>query len=771
MNIILAKHAGFCFGVRRAVEITKETARKVYNESAGVGMGAEKPRVFTYGELIHNKTVVEELAAEGITAIASPEEARAGDYVVIRSHGVPASVYAELEARGINCVDATCPFVARIHETVAEADRRGERVFIVGEPTHPEVIGINGHCGNRAVFIRSLSELSMLEGGAGCLVVQTTFDYDTFNEMRAIIERDYPEITVNNTICTTTRERQTEADELSRKCGAMLVLGDKNSSNTQKLKEICKKNCPNTQNGANIGEISLDLLKEYGIMVGVVAGASTPDSIIREVINTMNEQEKTLNKVNNETVTATAAQTIDENAVFDEDAINKTIVRIHGGQILTGTVIQIVDGEVSVSIGYKSDGYIPRSEFSNDPDVDPASLFKVGDQIDVEVLKVNDGEGNVLLSRKNVERQKAWDGFANDPDLMSKVYEGVCTEVIKGGVLVELSNGAARAFVPASQVSTRFVQDLKQFVGQPMKLKVLEVDEKRRRVVGSCKEILKQEAEEAESRVWGNIEVGMKTKGIVRRLTDFGAFVDIGGVDGLVHITQCAWGRVKNPAEVFTPGQEIDVVVRELDRENKKISLGYKELLPKPWSTADERYPVGSFVEGKVVRIVPFGAFVSLEPTIDGLVHISQVGLKRVSKVEDEINVGDRVRCKVIEVDTQKRRISLSRRDALIDENPEEAAEIIAREREQRERERQERAERRSSEEQGRRENQQNREDRRRERSSEDRPERPRRRREDADYELPPVESATTSLAALFGNLSLDDAAPAEEAVEENGEN
>lgn len=770
MNIILAKHAGFCFGVRRAVEITKETARKVYNESADAGESAEKPRVFTYGELIHNKTVVEELASEGITAIASPEEAQAGDYVVIRSHGVPASVYAELEARGINCVDATCPFVARIHETVSEADKRGERVFIVGEPTHPEVIGINGHCGNRAVFIRSIEELSELEGGAGCLVVQTTFDYDTFNEMRAIIERDYPEITVNNTICTTTRERQSEADELSRKCGAMLVLGDKNSSNTQKLKEICKKNCPNTQNGANISEISLDLLKKYGIMVGVVAGASTPDSIIREVINTMNEQEKTLNEVNNETVTATAAQTIDENAVFDEDAINKTIVRIHGGQILTGTVIQIVDGEVSVSIGYKSDGYIPRSEFSNDPDVDPASLFKVGDQIDVEVLKVNDGEGNVLLSRKNVERQKAWDEFSNDPDINEKVFEGVCTEVIKGGVLVELNNGAARAFVPASQVSTRFVQDLKQFVGQPMKLKVLEVDEKRRRVVGSCKSILQQEAEEAEKKVWDNIEVGMKTKGIVRRLTDFGAFVDIGGVDGLVHITQCAWGRVKNPAEVFTPGQEIDVVVRELDRENKKISLGYKELLPKPWTTADERYPVGSFVEGKVVRIVPFGAFVSLEPTIDGLVHISQVGLKRVSKVEDEINVGDRVRCKVIEVDTQKRRISLSRRDALIDENPEEAAEIIAREREQRERERQERAERRSADEQSRRENQQNREDRRRERSSEDRPERPRRRREDADYELPPVESATTSLASLFGNISLDDAAPAE-AVEEVTEN
>lgn len=778
MNIILAKHAGFCFGVRRAVDITKETAKKVYGESENAesesAESGKKPRVFTYGELIHNKTVVDELAAEGISAINTPEEAEAGDYVVIRSHGVPASVHAELEARGINCVDATCPFVARIHETVSEADKRGERVFIVGEPTHPEVIGINGHCGNRAVFIRSIEELSKLEGGGGCLVVQTTFDYDTFSEMRGRIEREHPEITVNNTICTTTRERQTEADELSRKCDAMLVLGDKNSSNTQKLKEICKKNCPNTQNAANICDISLDLLKKHGIMIGVVAGASTPDSIIREVINTMNEQEKTFNNeevTTTETVPANAAQTIDENAVFDEDAINKTIVRIHGGQILTGTVIQIVDGEVSVSIGYKSDGYIPRSEFSNDPDVDPASLFKVGDSIDVEVLKVNDGEGNVLLSRRNVERQKAWDEFLNDPNINEKVFEGVCTEVIKGGVLVELSNGAARAFVPASQVSTRFVQDLKQFVGQPMKLKVLEVDEKRRRVVGSCKSILQQEAEEAEKRVWGNIEVGMKTKGIVRRLTDFGAFVDIGGVDGLVHITQCAWGRVKNPAEVFTPGQEIDVVVRELDRENKKISLGYKELLPKPWTTADERYPVGSFVEGKVVRIVPFGAFVSLEPTIDGLVHISQVGLKRVSKVEDEINVGDRVRCKVIEVDTQKRRISLSRRDALIDENPEEAAEIIAREREQRERERQERAERRSAEEQTRRENQQNREERRRERNSEDRPERPRRRREDADYELPPVESATTSLAALFGGLSLTDNKSAEQVAEGGSEN
>ena len=489
-------------------------------------------------------------------------------------------------------------------------------------------------------------------------------------------------------------------------------------------------------------------------MVGVVAGASTPDSIIREVINTMSEQDKA--NVNCEAATENAAAnaaTIEENAVFDEEAINKTIVQIHGGQVLTGTVIQIVDGEISVSIGYKSDGYIPRSEFSNDPDLDPASQYKVGDPIEVEVLKVNDGEGNVLLSRKNVESQKAWEEFTASAESEGKVLEGTCKEAIKGGVIVSLTNGAS-AFVPASQVSTKYVADLKEFVGKPMKIKVLEVDAKRRRIIGSAKAVLLAEAEAAKEAVWDSLTPGMKVMGTVRRIVDFGVFVDIGGVDGLLHVTQCAWGRIKSPAELFTVNQKIEVVIREVDKENKKISLGYKELQPKPWATADERYPVGSFVEGKVVRIVPFGAFVSLEPTIDGLIHISQVGIKRVAKVEDELAVGDRVRCKVVEVDTSKRRISLSRREALIEENPEEAERIMAEEREQRERERAERNaernEKRQQEEQTRREQAAAREERRRERD-ERRAER--RRREEPDYELPPVESATTSLASLLGKF------------------
>lgn len=740
MKIILAKSAGFCFGVRRAVELTEQTAAKVA-ESGGAA------KVFTFGELIHNRDVVNRLREAGIAPIESLDEAQRGDYVIIRSHGVPKKIYEELETRGINFIDATCPFVSNIHRIVSAAYERGEQVFIVGNPEHPETIGINGHCGNSAIFIRGEEELRKLEGRSGCLVVQTTFDSETFAAMQRVIEREYPRIRVFNSICSTTFERQREAEELSKKCDVMLVLGDKHSSNTQKLRKICEKNCRNTLNAAKECEISLDIFKNNDIMVGVVAGASTPDSIIREVINTMSEQDKA--NVNCEAATENAAANaanIEENAVFDEEAINKTIVRIHGGQVLTGTVIQIVDGEISVSIGYKSDGYIPRSEFSNDPDLDPASQYKVGDPIEVEVLKVNDGEGNVLLSRKNVESQKAWEEFTASAESEGKVLEGTCKEAIKGGVIVSLTNGAS-AFVPASQVSTKYVADLKEFVGKPMKIKVLEVDAKRRRIIGSAKEA-----------VWDSLTPGMKVMGTVRRIVDFGVFVDIGGVDGLLHVTQCAWGRIKSPAELFTVNQKIEVVIREVDKENKKISLGYKELQPKPWATADERYPVGSFVEGKVVRIVPFGAFVSLEPTIDGLIHISQVGIKRVAKVEDELAVGDRVRCKVVEVDTSKRRISLSRREALIEENPEEAERIMAEEREQRERERAERNaernEKRQQEEQTRREQAAAREERRRERD-ERRAER--RRREEPDYELPPVESATTSLASLLGKFVASD--------------
>ncbi len=759
MEIRIAKNAGFCFGVRRAVSMAREAAenaRRLRPEAS----------VYTLGEIIHNRMVVEQLRSEGIIPIDSPEAAPEGSDIIIRSHGVGSEVYDDCRKHKLNIIDATCPFVANIHRIVSEAASMGKNIYIVGDPCHPEVIGIKGHCGGSVAIIRNLNDAeSMPIAPDACVVVQTTFDSALFEQIADSLSRRARDVQIYNTICKTTVLRQAEAEKLSRECNIMLVLGDKHSSNTQKLARICEKNCICTQTIANIDEISLDIFKNNGIIIGVVAGASTPDSIM-EVFNTMSEQDKakvdcceaeTRETAANEAAAATeaanAAQTIEENAVFDEDAITKTLVRIRNGQILTGTVIQIVDGEVSVSIGYKSDGYIPRNEFSNDPDLEPASAVKVGDEIEVEVLKVNDGEGNVLLSRKNVESQKAWEKFSADAESEGKVLEGVCKEVVKGGIILSMEGGA-KAFIPASMLSTKYVENLKDFVGQTIKFKVIEVDAKRRRIVGSRKAVLIKEAEEARNALWDKLKAGTKVMGTVRRITDFGAFVDIGGIDGLVHITDASWGRTKNLNDLFTVGQEIEVLILNVDRDKKRVSLGYKQLQPKPWTTADERYPVGAIVGGKVVRIVPFGAFVCLEPTIDGLVHISQLAVKRVANVEDEIKVGDIIRCKVVEVDVAAKRISLSRREAILEENP-EIAEELAKEKAERERERHERAEKRAQEEQARQAAAAAREEKRRGRQEQQRQERGERRRreEQPDYELPPIESATTSLATLLGNF------------------
>ena len=804
MRLILAQNMGFCFGVRRAVDMAKKAA-------------AERGRVYTLGELIHNGTAVKELEASGVIPISSLDELPEGGTLIIRSHGVPPEVYATCKKRGVPFIDCTCPFVMKIHDIVTERYAEGHSIVISGDPDHPETVGINGCCGGEARFVRSAEDVEKLPEVVGerpvCLVSQTTFDLETFRRIEERFKALFPNGKVYNTVCSTTRERQDEAAEISKKCDVMLVLGDKHSSNTQKLAKICETRCKNVKRISNISDFPIEIPEINGIIAGVVAGASTPDSLIREVITRMSELDKanvencTAENIETvaEMVTETAAPVVEaaaeeaaavveavaeeaapvveavaeeaapvaeaveeaaeaveaaaEEPVVEEgepnfeEALEKTLVRIRNGQILTGTVLSIMDGGVvGVSVGYKADGFIPRDEFSSDPEVDPASVVKVGDQIEVEVLKVNDGEGNVLLSRKNVESKKVWEQFSADAESEGKVVEAVGKEVVKGGLIAAIDG--IRAFIPASQVSTKYIEKLDEFVGQPLKVKIIEVDKQRKRVVASRKAVLLAEAEEAKRQKWEQLEVGSKVKGVVRRLTDFGAFVDIGGIDGLVHVTDAAWGRVKNVNEVLKVGQEIEVLILNVDAEKQRVSLGYKQLQPKPWTMAGEKYPVGSIVEGKVVRIVTFGAFVALEPTIDGLIHISQVGPRRVTKVEDELHVGDIVRCKVLEVNPEQRRISLSRKEVILEENP-EIAEEIAKEREERNRERAERAERRAQEEQNRQQQAQQREDRRRERSErtgEPRPER--RRREDADYELPPVQSSTTSLANLFGDLT-----------------
>ena len=379
----------------------------------------------------------------------------------------------------------------------------------------------------------------------------------------------------------------------------------------------------------------------------------------------------------------------------------------------------------------------------------------MGDEIEVEVLKVNDGEGNVLLSHKNVESRKLWDQLMAEEGIEERVFDAVAKEAVKGGIIADI-NGI-RAFVPASQVSNKYIENLNDFVGKPMRLKVLEIDKQRKRIVASQKQVLLAEAAAAKRAKWESLVVGSKVKGVVRRITDFGAFVDIGGIDGLVHVTDAAWGRVKHTSDVFTIGQEIEVLILNVDVEKERVSLGYKQLQPKPWSMADKKYPVGSIVEGKVVRIVPFGAFVALESTIDGLIHISQVGVRRIAKVEDELKVGDIVRCKVLDVNTEAKRISLSRREAILEEQPEVAEQLHA-ERERQHQERQEQRQRDREQQAQRRERsdrsaaQADMGERRSERSD-----RRRRSSEDGDYELPPVQATTTSLADLFQGFKADE--------------
>ena len=713
--------------------------------------------------------------------------------LVIRSHGASPEIYKLCEEMKLVVVDATCPFVIRIHKIVHEQYKKGYEIVIAGEKTHPEAIGINGWCENSAYFVKMPDDLNLLPDGLRklCLVAQTTFSVETYKAIAEGMKRRFCDVNVFNTICDVTVKRQKEAERLSKICDAMIVIGGTNSSNTKKLAGICKKHGKKVHSIAKPCQLVLEKF-DCNDIIGVVAGASTPHRMIREVITRMSEMEKTMAECPKEqvsevkaedtaTVTApTAAEpaastepivTAPDQAQADTaessfaEAFEKTLVRIRNGQLIKGSVVQIVDGEGCVNIGYKSDGFIPRSEFSHDDTVDPAETLKIGDVIEVGVLKVNDGEGNVLLSRKNVENKRLWDRLMQDPDAENKIYDGIGKEVVKGGLIATIDG--VRAFVPASHLSTKYVESIQDFVKKPIKLKIIEIDRNRKRIVASHKQVLMEEAEQAKKEKFETLKAGMKVTGTVRRLTNYGAFVDIGGVDGLIHVTDVAWGRVKNPSDVLHSGQEVELLVLNVDPQKGRISLGYKQLQPKPWTMAAEKYPVGSIVEGKVVRIVDFGAFVALEPTIDGLIHISQVGARRVQKVEDELNVGDMVRCKVLEVNPEAKRISLSRRDVILEDNPELVAEL-AKEREERAKMARERADRRAQIEQQKqqqpastpRERTAPEHKERRERPSgeprnnEQRPERERRpRREDADYELPPVEQATTSLASLFSGF------------------
>ena len=637
MPLEVAAHAGFCMGVRRAVEMAEKAAQDGIPSC-------------TLGDLIHNPSVVAELEAKGLVSVRTAEEA-GNRRVLIRSHGVARAVTEQLEAAGCEVLDLTCPFVSRMHRIVEESSRDGTAVILVGEREHPEVQGTAGWAHGSVEVVATPEDAAKLpEIGKAVAVSQTTYPPEKWEAVLRVLREKVRDLDAHCTICNATEIRQKEAAEMAERVDAMIVVGGRNSANTRKLFDVCRSRCERVILVESAAEIPPAFANTDSEKIGITAGASTPTDSLKEVVTRMSDME---NK------DLTQAQEEENNNDFMAE-VESTLVRIRPGQTLTGKVVQITDDEVCVSIGYKADGLIKRTDLV-DQDV------KLDDEIEVEVVKVNDGEGNVLLSQRNIVNRKAWDALMEKYEA-GEYVEAVGKEAVKGGLIADI--GGVRAFVPASQLSQRYVEKIENFVGQDMKLKIIEVDKQKKRVVASRKAVVAEESAAKKKEAWEKLEEGIVIHGIVRRLTDFGAFVDVGGVDGLIHITDLCWGRIKHPSEVVKPNQEVDVKVLSLDREKERIQLGYKQLQPHPWDNAVEKYPEGEIVDGKVVRITDFGAFVELEPGLDGLVHISQCATTRVAKVEDAVKVGEEVKVKVLGVDPEKKRISLSIRQVLEPEEP-----------------------------------------------------------------------------------------------------
>ena len=640
MSVQVAKSAGFCFGVNRAVELVQSAA------------GAGK-RTFTLGPIIHNRHVVEQFRKDGIGVIDSPEQARPGDTVIIRSHGVSREVFERLTATGAEIIDATCPFVKRIHGLVSQAEAEGRLPIIIGTPTHPEVEGIAGWCGDCRIFdgpealMRWVAEEQIDPNMPICMVSQTTSTESLWKLCRDFAKKQFTNLKIFDTICKATEDRQTEAAELSRKCQAMVVVGDAKSSNTGRLAMICREYCDRVALVDDASELEPAFFA--GISdVGITAGASTPAWIIKEVNKTMSE--------------ITNVEAVQEENFAE--LLEQSIKTLNTGDKVIGTVTGISNTEVQVDLGTKHAGYIPYDEVSADSSVKPEDVLKVGDQVEVFVVRVNDQEGTVQLSKKKLDGLKIWDDMADMVENKTTI-EATITEENKGGLVANVKG--VRVFIPASQSGIAKGGDMAGMVGKTVKLKITEVNRARRRAIGSIRAVNAEARKAAQEKIWSEIEVGKKYHGVVKSLTSYGAFVDIGGVDGMVHVSELSWNRIKTPADVVKVGDEIDVYVISYDPEKRKISLGYKTAEMNPWNQFMTKFAVGDVVDAKVVKLMTFGAFAEIIPGVDGLIHISQIADRRIGKPEDVLSEGQEVRVKITDVDAENKRISLSIR-ALLEE-------------------------------------------------------------------------------------------------------
>ena len=646
-EITVAESAGFCFGVDRAVKLCYQALE-------------QHPHVATLGPIIHNQNVVDDLTRRGARIVDSIADLQPDECVVIRSHGVSAAVYDQLEQAGNPYVDATCPFVAKIHRIVEEHTRAGDFILIAGDANHPEVAAIVGHCkGNCFVFeseeaLNNFFQKNLVNSRKRlAIVAQTTYNILVWEKCLEALPKDNPNIMVYDTICHATQVRQSDADKLSRKSDLMIIVGGRHSSNTVKLYHVCNRNC-RSYHIENSDELyTLDLGNAEKI--GITAGASTPAHIIKEVQQTMTE-------------------IMDNNAVEEDinfaEALDQSFKKIHTGEKVKGTVCSVNDSEAIVDVGTKHTGYVPRSELTDDASKKPSDVVAVGDVLDLIVTKINDQEGIVTLSKKKVDEMKGFEEIIKAKD-EEAVLEGTVSASVKGGVIINYAG--VRVFIPASQSGLPRGAEMDSLVKTTQRFVILEVNEHRRRAVGSIKAVLKAEKDAAKEAFWETAEVGKTYKGEVKSLTSYGAFVDLGGIDGMVHISELSWNRIKHPTEVVNVGDTVKVYIKKLDRENGKISLGYKKAEDNPWEILKKNYEVGSVVEAKIVSLTQFGAFAQIIPGVDGLIHISQISNERINKPSDVLKVGDVVKVKITEIDFDKKRISLSIK-ALLNDEAEEAA-------------------------------------------------------------------------------------------------
>ncbi len=663
-EITLAEKAGFCFGVDRAIKLIEKLA-------------SEGRKVATLGPIIHNAQVIEDLEKRGVKVVESPSEVEPDAVLVLRTHGVTQEVLREVEESGCEFIDAACPFVKKIHKIVLDNSSENVVTLIAGDENHPEVKGIKSCAkgesyviGNAEKIDELLREHPSFSEKSLIFVSQTTFSIKEWQKSVKKINLLCTNAKIFDTICSATEERQNEAAELSRKSDAMVIVGGRHSSNTRKLLGVCEVNCP-----AFLVETASELygipLKGYS-SIGLTAGASTPAGIIKEVLETMSEIVNENKMIEEEKVLDSAAATEE----FDfEAALEESLNSMNSDQKVVGTVLSVSPTEIQVDIGRKQTGYIPYSEYSNDPQADPKAELKIGDTLNLIIMKTNDQEGVTMLSKKRYDAIAAWDEIVK-AEGTDTILEGVVTEIVRGGVIVVAKN--ARLFVPASLATMSRNDKLEDLLKTTVKFKVIEVNKQRRRAVGSIRAVLKEERKANEEKFWAEVQEGEVRKGVVKSLMKFGAFVDIGGVDGMIHVSELSWNRIKDPSEVVSVGDEVEVTIKSLNPEKKQIALGYKKLEDNPWEIFKRTYAVDSEVEVEIANFTDFGAFAHIMPGIDGLIHISQIANKHVSKPADVLKIGDKVNVKITDIDDERKRVSLSIRALLPEEAAEEAVEEAA---------------------------------------------------------------------------------------------